>query len=333
MVEELLKWYALHRRMLPWRTNPTPYAVWVSEIMCQQTRIETVLPYYERFMNRLPTIADLAQCPEEELLKLWEGLGYYSRARHMKEAAMDIMSRFAGSFPSDFDDVLSLKGIGVYTAGAILSIAFEKKYAAVDGNVLRVFSRFWMDDHDIASEETKKNMKYRLEQILPDAVGDFNQAIMDLGATICIPNGIPLCEKCPLSSECQAYQNSCVSDYPRKSKTSAKKEIYMTVLLIEVHQRYVIRKREDQTLLKGLYEFVHVDEFSPSAFLEKYPSAKIERRTSRVHIFTHQKWYMDCYYICCDHIDLKDNEKLVSKEELSEKYSMPKAFSRFLKEL
>ncbi len=222
IVQPLLIWYRSQARILPWREDPSPYRVWISEIMLQQTRVEAVKPYFERFLTALPTIKDLACAEEDSLLKLWEGLGYYNRARNLQKAAKIIMSDHHGHLPSDFSTLLSLPGIGRYTAGAISSIAYGQCQAAVDGNVLRVITRILLCSEDILKEKTKRTIEASLLEIMPvgQAAGDFNQSLMELGATICLPHETAHCPQCPLKRLCRAYAENCVSAYPKK--TSAK---------------------------------------------------------------------------------------------------------------
>ena len=207
IVEPLLKWYQLNKRDLPWRRTKDPYHIWVSEIMLQQTRVEAVKPYYTRFLQTLPTVTDLAEADEETILKLWEGLGYYSRVRNMQKAAIQIMDEHNGIFPANYQKLLKLKGIGPYTAGAVGSIAFGLAVPAIDGNVLRVMSRIAADAEDISLQSTKILWEERIKEIMPEEhPGDLNQALMELGATVCLPNGAPKCEICPVRKYCEAYR-------------------------------------------------------------------------------------------------------------------------------
>ena len=229
----ILNWYDQTKRILPWRDNPNPYHVWVSEIMLQQTRVEAVIPYFLRFIGQLPTIKDLAVISDDELNKLWEGLGYYSRARNLKRAAHLIVEKHESKLPSDYDELISLPGIGPYTAGAISSKAFGKRNTAVDGNVLRVFSRVFAIKDEIKDKTVKKNIKQKVEDLSPETrIGDFNQALMEIGATICKPNGKPLCMVCPLQPFCKAYQLDLTDVIPRKAKKAERKIIKKTVLIL-----------------------------------------------------------------------------------------------------
>ncbi len=215
----LLHWYDYNKRILPWRENKDPYRIWISEIMLQQTRVEAVKPYFDRFMEVLPTVYDLAKVDDDRLMKLWEGLGYYNRARNLKAAAQTIVEEYGGQLPADYDKLLSLKGIGMYTAGAIGSIAFELQVPAVDGNVLRVLTRLWGDDSDILKDKTKKAMGRRVMEFMPeDRPGDFNQALIELGATVCVPNGQPLCDQCPWDTVCKAYKEDLIDQLPVKTQ-------------------------------------------------------------------------------------------------------------------
>jgi A/G-specific adenine glycosylase len=228
----LLNWYDIHKRTLPWRDNQDPYAIWISEIMLQQTRVETVLSYFPRFMARFPKVKDLADAPEQDLLKAWEGLGYYSRARNLQKAAKQIMAEYNGHLPATTEELLSLCGIGPYTAGAIASIAFSVKTPAVDGNVMRVISRIKGIREDIAIPSVLHQICEEAAALVPsDRPGDFNQAMMDLGATICIP-GTPACEKCPLPACCDAYKACDAELLPIKTQARAPKQISMGVGLV-----------------------------------------------------------------------------------------------------
>ena len=217
IADPLLAWYDRGRRVLPWREEPTPYHVWVSEIMLQQTRVEAVKPYYDRFMKALPDVQSLAQAKEEELLKLWEGLGYYNRVRNLGKAARMVMEEYGGRMPEEYETLLTLPGIGSYTAGAISSIAYGRAVPAVDGNVLRVLSRLRKDERDIAAAQVRKEIETELREVMPQRPGDFNQALMELGAMVCVPNGAPHCEKCPWEKLCSAHLEGCELSYPNKS--------------------------------------------------------------------------------------------------------------------
>lgn len=250
------------KRSLPWREDATPYHIWVSEIMLQQTRVEAVKRYYARFLEKLPTIEALAECEEEILLKLWEGLGYYNRVKNMQKAAKVIVEKYDGEMPSDYDKILELPGIGSYTAGAIASIAFGVRKPAVDGNVLRVLARQEEWEKDIAKTSTKKEAEYILEEQMPENdVGEFNQSLMELGATVCLPNGMPKCEKCPILNCCKSKKHGTIEQYPKKSGKVKRRIEKKTVLLIQKQEYFAVRKRPDEGLLAGLYEFPNQEGF------------------------------------------------------------------------
>ena len=252
----LLLWYREHARVLPWRSDPTPYHVWISEIMLQQTRVAAVLDYYRRFLQAAPTVADLAELPQEQLMKLWQGLGYYSRARNLQKAALQIMQLHGGVFPNAYKDIRALAGVGDYTAGAISSIAFHQPVPAVDGNVLRVTARICGDDGDISTPAMKKKVTQALEEIIPlDAPGDFNQAMMELGATVCLPNGAPLCERCPAAAFCRAFQEGRTGELPVKAAKKARRLEARTVYLFFYENHVALRRRPDKGLLAGLWEY------------------------------------------------------------------------------
>ena len=255
IVTPLLSWYDENKRTLPWRDRHNAYYTWVSEIMLQQTRVEAVKPYFERFISELPDISSLAVCPEEKLMKLWEGLGYYSRVRNMQEAAKTVEKEYNGKLPEDFEALLSLKGIGSYTAGAIASIAYGIPVPAVDGNVLRVISRITESREDIGKAAVKRKTEKLLEEIMPkDRPGDFNQALMELGAVICIPNGQAKCLVCPVSGKCLACRNHTVEEIPVKAPKKPRVVEERTVFVIQDGAATAILKRPDKGLLAGLYE-------------------------------------------------------------------------------
>ena len=255
VVPYLLKWFDYNARILAWRENPKPYYVWVSEIMLQQTRVEAVKSYFDRFIQKLPDIKALAEVEEEQLLKLWEGLGYYNRVRNLQKAARVIMEQYNGVVPADYEALLKLPGIGSYTAGAISSIAFQIPVPAVDGNVLRVTKRISGSYDDITKESVKKELWQDLITIMPkDRPGDFNQSLMELGATVCLPNGKPLCDQCPVMHLCKAFQKDIVMELPVKPSKKDRRIEEKTILLMEYENNYAIRKREKKGLLAGLWE-------------------------------------------------------------------------------
>ena len=292
--EPLLLWYYENRRVLPWREEPEPYRVWISEIMLQQTRVEAVKPYFARFMEALPDVRALAQVEEETLLKLWEGLGYYNRARNLKKAAQICVEQYGGRLPASYEALLKLPGIGSYTAGAIASIAFQMAEPAVDGNVLRVISRLLESREDIGKQSVKKQMEKEIREIIPEKrPGDFNQAMMELGATVCLPNGAPLCERCPAAPFCRAFQEGRTGELPVKAAKKARKVEVRTVYLLFCQGRVALRRRGPRGLLAGLWEYPNEladgTDWPASWGLDTVP---LERLGAGKHIFTHIEWHM-----------------------------------------
>lgn len=295
----LLHWYDNNKRILPWRDINNPYYTWVSEIMLQQTQVNTVIPYYLKFIKTLPTIKDLANAPESTLLKLWEGLGYYSRVRNMQSAAQQIMEHFNGQMPDNLKDIRTLKGIGSYTAGAILSIAFNQAQPAVDGNVMRVMARLFEIDLDIADPKNKKIFELLVSILIdPNRPGDFNQALMDLGSDICSAKN-PKPELSPIKAFNSAYLNNTMSLYPIKSKNKKQKVIYYTAYIIEnEHGEFLFQKRDKSGLLANLWTFPLIEqpmqEDSLLAINTTPPFNNIHIKVGEVtHVFTHLKWHID----------------------------------------
>ena len=319
--QKLLTWYDANKRDLPWRRSKNPYHIWVSEIMLQQTRVDTVIPYYERFLDWFPTVESLANAPEERLLKAWEGLGYYSRVRNMQTAARQIMSDFQGEFPSTYEGISSLKGIGPYTAGAISSIAFNIPQPAVDGNVMRVLARLFEVNHDIGNPSNRKIFQAMMEVMIdPDRPGDFNQALMDLGSDIEAPVN-PRPEESPVKDFSAAYQHGTMNRYPIKAPKKKPIPIYLKALVVQNSQgQFLLEKNESEKLLAGFWHFplIEVDEFSdqtqdldlfsqvaePILQLGPSPQESFEQdydlevdwqdlRFEEVkHIFSHRKWHI-----------------------------------------
>lgn len=344
IVPYLLQWYDYNARILPWRENPSAYYIWVSEIMLQQTRVEAVKGYFDRFIKALPDIKSLAQVPEELLLKLWEGLGYYNRVRNLQKAAIIIMDKYEGVLPSDYETLLTLPGIGTYTAGAIASTAYQISVPAIDGNVLRVTKRMAGSFDDITKEAVKKQLWQDLLQIMPkDRPGDFNQSLMELGATICLPNGKPLCEQCPVMHLCKAYREGQVMQIPVKPPKKERRREDKTILVFEYIKRYALAKREKKGLLAGLWELPSVEGLISQIELEArlqeqdIKVSKIDRLPAAKHIFTHVEWHMIGYYIKLNEDITKKNGydqcQLVSEEEMKERHSIPNAFSVYTKEI
>lgn len=340
LIAPAMEWYKENKRDLPWRKDRNPYHIWVSEIMLQQTRVEAVKGYYERFLNRLPAIEDLAKCPEDELLKLWEGLGYYNRVRNMQRAANVIMDEYGGQFPKDYEEILELPGIGAYTAGAISSIAFDRPAPAVDGNVLRILCRVAEDDSDIKKEATKKKVTNLLFPIMPvKDSGILNQALMEIGAIVCVPNGEPLCEACPWGKLCLARKYDTIQNYPVKSKPAKRRLEEKTVLLIMDGDRVLIEKREAKGLLAGLYQFPNVEGYQKRNWVVEYvrkmglDPVQIEALPEAKHIFSHIEWRMKGYMIRVADLSLtKGNTEdllLVSKKQVQKDYAIPSAFEAY----
>ena len=342
IVEPLLLWYPQNARSLPWREMATPYRVWVSEIMLQQTRVEAVKPFFERFITALPEVADLAVCPEEQLLKLWEGLGYYNRVRNMQKAAQKIMLEYCGAMPASYEALLSLPGIGSYTAGAVASIAFGIAVPAVDGNVLRVISRVTASQEDIMKQSLRVRMESDLKAIMPgDAPGAFNQALMELGATVCVPNGMAKCEVCPLRSLCLAKSRGIVMELPKKAPKKPRRIEKRTVLIIKNGDKIAIQKRPKKGLLAGLYELPNVEgHLSDKAVLKllkgkQLPPVRIQKLPPAKHIFSHIEWQMIGYIIRIEELESKDKEPFIFVEPVktAEKYPIPAAFSAYMEYL
>ncbi|MBR5313669.1 MAG: A/G-specific adenine glycosylase [Clostridia bacterium] len=330
----LLQWYETVRRPLPWRDSPTPYHVWISEIMLQQTRIEAVLPYYRRFLEELPAVSDLAAVSDDRLMKLWEGLGYYSRARNLKKAAQVIVSAYGGELPGTADELRGLPGIGDYTAGAVASIAFGQPEPAVDGNVLRVYSRITASAEDIALDKTKKSVREELRKVYPSGedAAMLTEALMELGETVCVPNAAPKCEICPVKEHCQAHLTGTTDDYPVKSGKKARRIEPRTVLLLRCGDRYAVRKRPSGGLLAEMWEFPNTDShLSAEEAVEKCGfSGKItdiRPLGTAKHIFSHVEWHMIGYEVTA----AEEDAALIwaDAETIRETYAIPSAFRYF----
>ena len=327
----LLLWYREHARVLPWRTHPTPYRVWVSEIMLQQTRVAAVLDYYRRFMEAVPTVAELAALPEDALMKLWQGLGYYSRARNLQRAARQIMEQFHGVFPNTYVGIRSLAGVGDYTAGAIASIAFGIPVPAVDGNVLRVAARITGDGGDITSPAMKRKVTAALGEIIPlQEPGAFNQAMMELGATVCLPNGAPLCSRCPAAPFCRALGEDRVGELPVKAPKKARRVEARTVYLIFSGNSVALRRRPERGLLAGLWEYPNepAGQEAVPAQLGLSPG-ELELVGTGRHIFTHIEWHMTAYAAQLEQENLPAGWVWADRTALEREYAVPNAFQAF----
>lgn len=355
LVAPLLEWYLKPgvARVLPWREEPTPYRVWVSEIMLQQTRVEAVKPYFERFMKALPDVKALAECPEDELLKLWEGLGYYNRVRNMQKAAITVMEEYGGQLPGEYEELLTLKGIGNYSAGAITTIAFGKKAPAVDGNVFRILTRVTADDSDIMKPAFRKVVEAAVQEVIPDDAtketahlrkkarfenlpGAFSQAMMELGATVCLPNGAPRCEECPWNAFCEARKQDKIAELPVKTKAKPRKIEERTVLVIRDGDKVAIRKRPARGLLAGLYELPNeLGEMTSEEALDyvkklSLSPIRIQKLADAKHIFSHIEWRMCGYMIRVEELEgERDDLLFVEAEDSQKKYAIPSAFEAY----
>ena len=332
----ILPWYRANKRDLPWRQDREPYHIWVSEIMLQQTRVEAVKGYYARFLDRLPVIASLAACDDDELHKLWEGLGYYSRVRNLKKAARVIMESHGGLFPSDHAAVRALPGIGDYTAGAICSIAFGLPTPAVDGNVLRGLSRRRADAEPIDLPIVKKRVQRELAEIYPaDCPGEFTQALMELGATLCGPNWEPRCGECPCREFCKGRENW--KNYPVKLPKKEKKQENRTVFLLHSGDKWAVEKRPDKGLLAGLWQFPNEGGHLTAAEAVKWAEDKglhprnVERSVDRHHIFTHIRWDLRGWFLEVD--ETAGGFTWMTLEEIDEQAALPTAFRQFREEI
>ncbi len=336
IVDPLLAWFEGNARVLPWRDRPTPYRVWVSEIMLQQTRVEAVKPYFTRFMEELPDVAALAACGEDRLLKLWEGLGYYNRVRNMQAAARTVMEEYGGRLPADVDALRKLKGIGSYTAGAIASLAFGIPVPAVDGNVMRVMSRLTASEEDISQPAVRKRTEEAIRDILPPKhVSAFNQALMELGAMVCVPNGTAKCGECPLKGLCRARELDIVMELPKKAAAKPRKIEKRTVLVIRDGDRVAIHKRAKKGLLAGLYELPNVEGWLTDrevlALLKEKQLAplRIQKLQEAKHIFSHIEWHMAGYLVSVEEPGEQGEYLFVEPARTEREYPVPAAFAAY----
>lgn len=334
----LLDWFYKNRRSLPFREDPTPYHVWLSEVMLQQTRVSAVLPYYYRFLEELPDIPALAACEEEKLHKLWEGLGYYSRARNLQKAARILTEQYGGRFPETYRELTALPGIGDYTAGAILSIAFGQAVPAVDGNVLRLAARITGSCLDVLDAKNRKAFRnWMAAAMSQERPGAYNQALMDLGATVCLPSGAPLCGDCPAGDFCIARQEGCQAQLPVRSPKREKRTEHLTVFLLRRGAAAALRQRPETGLLAGLWEYPHV----PGTLTEAEAARQLQmwgvnptkwtKKLSARHIFTHVRWEMTGYVVEVD--GLGPGDWLWAEAQQRERLAIPSAFEKFTAEL
>lgn len=345
MARPLINWYRLHVRPLPWREDPTPYRVWVSEIMLQQTRIEAVLPYFDRFMTALPDVAALAGAEEELLLKLWEGLGYYSRVRNMQKAARIIMEEYDGRIPDQVEELLRLPGIGEYTAGAVASIAYGRRAAAVDGNVLRVFARLTACREDILRPAVKKELSsVVLAQVPAEAPGVFNQAVMELGETLCLPNTEPLCAACPVRPYCRGSAEGIARELPVRSPKKARRIEHRLILVVVTEKhipRVLLHHRPGKGLLAGLWELPGIARPETATDLQNREAAEketagwglvpssIRALGSGRHIFSHVEWRMEGLLLLTPPFDPPEEYRFVTGRELADDVALPSAFRAY----
>ena len=333
----LLDWFYKNRRSLPFREDPTPYHVWLSEVMLQQTRVSAVLPYYYRFLEELPDIPALAACEEEKLHKLWEGLGYYSRVRNLQKAAKLVCAQYGGQLPADYAALRALPGIGEYTAGAIASISFGLPVPAVDGNVLRVFSRLYNDPGVITEPTVKKAFTARvMEHQPPEKAGDYNQALMELGALVCIP-GTPHCEECPLADLCRGYAAGRADQLPVKPAPKAKGKVPVTVALIESEQGLLLQRRPARGLLAGLWQpaawekALTRDELTAALAGIGVQAALDVPLPPAKHVFTHKIWELGGWRGTAPACALPEGYVWAAPEDLAEVYPVPNAFGAYVK--
>ena len=344
-VQPLVEWFRENQRDLPWRKRMDAYRVWISEIMLQQTRVEAVKPYYERFLKELPDVKALAEVPEDRLLKLWEGLGYYNRARNLKEAACQIMEKYGGRFPETYEEIRGLKGIGNYTAGAVSSFVYGVRKPAVDGNVLRVVTRITADWSDISKAGTRTKVEREVEEVIPaEAAGDFNQSLIELGAIVCVPNGEPKCGICPVSGICLAHAQGRETEFPVKAKKKERRIEKRTILVFRDNEKAAVRKRPDTGLLAGLYEFPGTEGHLKQPEVVRYAKSlglmpiRVKKLGSAKHIFSHVEWHMVGYEVIVDELEKNVRDQgaapgeilFAELRELKEHYPMPSAFEAYM---
>lgn len=342
IVKPIQDWFLGHARVLPWREDPSAYHVWVSEIMLQQTRVEAVKPYYARFMEALPDVQALAACPEERYLKLWEGLGYYNRVRNLNTAAKQVVEEYGGVIPDSYEELRKLKGVGSYTAGAIASIAYNQPVPAVDGNVLRVISRVSGDDADIMKQSVRTGMEQRLRELMEEQEGQglvprmFNQALMELGALVCVPGGTPNCSVCPWQSFCCAHRQGRTAEIPVRSKAKARRVEERTVFVLRDGEQVVLHKRPARGLLAGMYELPNCPGWLSQEEALSYVKdlgvepVRIRPLGEAKHIFSHVEWRMKGYSVLVEDPHPHPAGLVFAEiEDAKERYAVPSAFSAY----
>lgn len=347
--QQLLDWYFIRQRSLPWREDHNPYRIWLSEVMLQQTQVATVIDYYKRFLAAYPTVHDLAAADEDSIFKLWEGLGYYSRARNLMKCAKIVVSEHNGIFPNDLKQMLKLPGIGPYTAGAILSIAYNAAVPAVDGNVLRVMSRVYESYLDISDPKTRPVIEQRLYKCLPEDSRHFNQALMELGATICTPKN-PNCSHCPVSSDCLAFQKQVMSDLPVKLKKQSKTHHAVPVAYVTHKDKVLLIKRSDEGLLSGLWgfpavtleaeengsDYAELQQQALQAWLSEYMDLEVSLVKQLPlgiadHVFTHKVWHMTLWHFEASRLVSVDMPQMtwVRRQDIKD-FALPTAFVKLI---
>ncbi len=336
-IEALLHWYDKNKRDLPWRNTKDPYKIWISEVMLQQTRVEAVKVYYERFLNSLPTLKDLANVDDDQLLKLWEGLGYYHRALHLKKCAQELLKRGFKEFPQDERELLSLPGIGPYTAGAILSIAYDQCVPAIDGNVMRVLARIFEDERDFLKKTVWVEYYQLLKSLMKEEFArSFTEAFIELGALVCMSKGIPKCSICPLQNICKCFLHQTMQLYPVKKKKKERKKEDKTILVFQYKDEYFLQKRESEGLLSGMYGFFQIDssmdldEVECFLKIHHYSFTTLFFLGDFKHVFSHVEWQMKAYVVV---LSKKIEGKFYPKEVILQRYSLPTAFMKIFKQV
>lgn len=340
IISPLLAWYDCNARILPWREEPTPYRVWISEVMLQQTRVEACKPYFDRFIREIPNISALAEADEQSLLKLWEGLGYYNRVRNLQKAAQIVVEQFNGTLPSSYESLRKLPGLGEYSAGSIGSIAFGLQVPAVDGNVLRVITRLTADKRSITLPAVKKDLTQKVRDLLPiPRIGDFNQSLMELGAIICLPNGLPLCQDCPLQALCEGYALGCVPELPVKASKTPRRVEEKTIFVLVHDEEIALQKRPLSGLLANMWEFPNteglLDFDSAGKQLEEWGfdvQSMISLGNAK-HIFTHIVWQMTGYLATVRDIPNENKLTWEDKKIIQDSYPLPSAYKAYCKKI